>query len=226
MAIGSKVDYPTRPLAQRAFADQIAHVNKINYRPISTAKFAVFAGKWESEVLSQRRESTAINYRTHIRKHLIPSFGEYAIKDVTPELVQHFVARSRVSPKTTRNICITLQSMWATAKSWGYVAHNAMEGVVLPSSKRRQRLFASQQQIQLIITAAKEPYRTFYGLAAETGLRPGELCGLTLDDLDLQRGMLQVRQSAWRGKLGNPKTKDSIRVVELSPKRVRSWRSF
>jgi integrase len=53
-------------------------------------------------------------------------------------------------------------------------------------------------------------------LAAETGLRPGELCGLTLDDLDLQRGMLQVRQSAWRGKLGDLKTKDSLRVVELS----------
>jgi integrase len=43
------------------------------------------------------------------------------------------------------------------------------------------------------------------------------LCGLTLDDLDLQHGLLQVRQSAWRGKLGEPKTKDSTRVVELSP---------
>jgi integrase len=107
--------------------------------------------------------------------------------------------------------------MWATAKTWRYVTQNVMEGVVLRSSKWRQRFFASQQQIQLIIAAAKEPFRTLYGLAAETGLRPGELCGLTLDDLDLQHGLLQVRQSAWRGKLGEPKTKDSTRVVELSP---------
>ena len=48
------------------------------------------------------------------------------MKDVNPELVQHFVSRSPVSPKTTRNICITLQSMWATAKAWGYVAHDVM----------------------------------------------------------------------------------------------------
>jgi integrase len=48
-------------------------------------------------------------------------------------------------------------------------------------------------------------------------LRPGELCGLTVDDLDLQRGVLQARQSAWRGRLGDPKTAESIRVVELSP---------
>jgi len=137
----------------------------------------------------------------------------------------------QIEVKTTRNICITLQSMWATAKAWHYVAHNVMEGVVLPESKRRQRFFASQQQIQLIIASAKEPYRTFYGLAAETGLRPGELCGLTVDDLDLERGLLQVQRSAWRGKLGDPKTDDSIRVVELSPRAcehlktfLRSWR--
>jgi integrase len=215
--IGTRKDYPTKRLAQRALDRQIEHVNNVEYRPRPTATFAGFARKWEREVLSQFGPSTAINYRTHIRKHLVPFFGDYAMKDVNPEMVQHFVSASIASPKTTRNICITLQSMWTTAKAWGYVAHNVTEGVVLPSSKRRQRLFASQQQIQLIVGAAKEPHRTFYGLAAETGLRPGELCGLTLDDLDLQRGMLQVRQSAWRGKLGDPKTADSVRVVELSP---------
>ena len=61
------------------------------------------------------------------------------MKDVNPELVQHFVSCSTVSQKTTRNICITLQSMWATAKARHYVAHDVMEGVVLPDSKRRQR---------------------------------------------------------------------------------------
>ena len=99
----------------------------------------------------------------------------------------------------------------------GYVAHNLMEGVVLPDVKRVQRFFLSQREIQLILAKAQEPHRTWYGLAAETGLRAGELCGLTVEDIDLERGMLQVRQSAWRGKLGDPKTDESIRVVELSP---------
>jgi integrase len=38
--------------------------------------------------------------------------------------------------------------------------------------------------------------------------------------------MLQVRQSAWRGKLGDPKTDDSIRVVELSPQACAHLRTF
>jgi integrase len=116
--------------------------------------------------------------------------------------------------------------MLTTAKAWGYVAHNLMEGVVLPDVKRVQRFFLSQREIQLIRAKAQEPHRTWYGLAAETGLRAGELCGLTVDDIDLERGMLQVRQSSWRGKLGDPKTPESIRVVELSPQVCRHLRTF
>lgn len=76
-------------------------------------------------------------------------------------------------------------------------------------------------EIRSILAAASEPYRTFYGLLAETGLRVGELCGLTVEDVDLERAILQVRQSAWRGKLGDPKTDESTRVVEHLHERVR-----
>lgn len=116
--------------------------------------------------------------------------------------------------------------MWTTAKALGYVAHNLMEGVVLPDVKRVQRFFLSQPEIRRILATAREPHRTWYGLAAETGLRAGELCGLTVDDLDIERGILQVRQSAWRGKLGDPKTDDSIRVVELSPQACSHLKAF
>ena len=76
--------------------------------------------------------------------------------------------------------------------------------------------FSSTKEVRAIIEASSEPYRTFYGLAAETGLRAGEVCGITLDDLDFERRLLFVRQSAWRGRLGEPKTETSLRAVELS----------
>jgi integrase len=225
-AIGSKKDYPTKKLARRAFDDRIAHVNRIDYRPMPTAKFRDFAESWKANMLSQYGESTAINYRTHIWKHLVPFFGDYPMKDLNAEMIQHFVSRSTASAKTTRNICITLRSMLTTAKAWGYIAQDLMDGVVLPDVKRVQRFFLSQNEIRLILASAKEPERTWYGLAAETGLRAGELCGLTVDDLDLERGTLQVRLSAWRGKLGDPKTDESIRVVELSRQACSQLRKF
>lgn len=215
--LGSREDYPTKRLAQRALEERLAHVNKISYRPMPTAKFSDFAEKWEREVLTQFGESTAINYRTHLRKHLVPFFGAYPLKDITPEMVQHFVSSSKTSPKTTANICITLQSLWRKARGWNYVSHDVLDGVVLPAQKRVQRFFFSDAEIRLILSSAPEPFRTFYGLLAETGLRVGELCGITVDDVDLERSILQVRQSAWRGTLGDPKTDSSIRVIEISP---------
>jgi hypothetical protein len=52
------------------------------------------------------------------------------MKDMTSELVQLFVSGAKASPKTVRNICVTLQSMWRSARAWGYVAHDLMSGVV------------------------------------------------------------------------------------------------
>ncbi len=229
--LGTQKDYPTLRLAQRALDSQLSVINHVSYRPRPTATFAEFAASWEGKVLNQFEASTAINYRVHVKKHLVPFFGKYAMKDLTPELVQSFASGAKGSPKTVRNICATLQSMWRSARAWGYVTHDIMDGVVLAPPKRVQRFFFSAQEVTTIIAAAKEPHRTFYGLAAETGLRAGELCGLTVDDLDLERGLLFVRQSAWRGKLGDPKTDNSIRAVELSPQAVerltafiRSWR--
>jgi integrase len=144
----------------------------------------------------------------------------------TPELVQAFVSSSSVAPKTTKNICVTLQSMWRSAKAWGYSSCDIMAELVLPTQKRAQRFLFSQQEVRVILSAADEPYRTFYGLLAETGMRVSELCGLCVEDLDLVRDLLQVRQSAVRGKLGDPKTEESIRVIELSPQAVERLKMF
>jgi integrase len=176
--------------------------------------------------LGQLKPSTAENYRIHIRKHLKPFFGSHQMKDIYPELVQQFVAAQTASPKTLRNICVTFQSLWRSARAWGYVTHDAFDRIVMPAPRRAQRFFFLAEDVQKIITAAKEPHRTFYGLLAETGLRVGELCGLAVDDIDLERGLLVVRQSAWRGKLGSPKTDNSIRVINLSPQCIEHLRGF
>ena len=224
--LGTKKDYPTRRLALRAMAERIATINSLSYRPRPTATFSQFGTQWEATVLGQLKASTAQNYRIHLRKHLNPFFGPYQLKDIQPELVQRFVASLTASPKTVRNIVVTLQSLWRSATAWGYVMHDIFRGLVYPKTQRAQRFFFSVEDVQKIVGAAREPHRTFYGLLAETGLRVGELCGLTVDDIDLERRLLVVRQSAWRGKLVGPKTANSVRVVHLSPQCIEHLRGF
>lgn len=224
--LGNLKDYPTRRLALRALENRLSTVNSPTYRPRPTSTFDQFAIRWEASVLGQLRPSTAQNYRIHIRKHLKPFFGSFQLKDIQPELVQRFVASRAASPKTVRNICITLRSMWRSARAWGYVTHDAFDEIVMPAPRRTQRFSFSVEDVRKIVSTATEPHRTFYGLLAETGLRVGELCGLTVDDIDLEHRSLVVRQSAWRGKLGDPKTANGVRVIDLSPECVNHLRDF
>ena len=62
------------------------------------------------------------------------------------------------------------------------------------------------------------PLESFYWLAAETGMRAGELCGLRIEDLDLEQCVINVRQTVWRGRFQAPKTVNSIRQFAISPK--------
>lgn len=218
--LGTLAEYPTRKLAQRALDERLAIVNNPAYRARPTATFAEFATRWETTVLPQKARSTQTSYRSHLRRHIKPFFGPHLIKDIQPELVQAFISRVKLAPKSLRNLKVTFQSMWASARAWRYVAHDVIEGLALPRLRHRPQAFFSAEEVIRILAAASEPYKTFFWLAAETGMRAGELCGVRVDDLDLERGLVFVRQSAWRGKLQAPKTESAIRRFSVSPQLI------
>ena len=171
-------DFPTQKLAQRELVQRLARVNSPLYRGVSTIVFSQFTASWQERVLPQMKPSTAINYRAIIRKHLSPWLGNVQLSQISPEMVQDFVVKLPASPKTVRNVVNCLRSMWNTAESWGYVHYDPFRGMRLPQMARTERPYFTLEEIRDIIAAAPEPYRTFYWLAAETGLRAGELCGL------------------------------------------------
>jgi integrase len=140
------------------------------------------------------------------------------MREIGPEEVQRFVASVKLSGKTVKNIFATMQMLWKSARSWGYVAHDAVSDVVLPKRHRVSRRFFSVEEVQRILASTPQPLSTFYWLAVESGMRAGELCGLRVNDFDLERGLVSVRQSVWRGKFQSPKSENAVRCFALSPR--------
>lgn len=226
--LGTLKDFETKKQALRALKNQIerAGVNRDDYRPLQAAKFADFADRWEQKVVTQLKPSTQANFRSHLRKYLKPFFGEMHLREIRTEVIQQFVSSLSVSAKTAKNIVITLRVLWNSAKSWGYVDHDPFPGIRLPKSRSPRRMSFTIEEVQRILALADEPYRTFYWLAAETGLRAGELCGLRVDDLDLHQGRVTVNQSAWRGHILDPKSASGIRCFSLSRQMTLHLSSF
>jgi len=66
-----------------------------------------------------------------------------------------------------------------------------------------------------MIAVSKADTRVFFWIAAEAGLRAGELAGLRLNDAT--PNSITVCQAVWNGKVGTPKTDSALRTIAVSP---------
>ncbi len=211
--IGTKKEFPTRRLAQRELERILADVNNPTYRPAVSITFAQFAEQWKTQVLPQLKPSTQSTTRSQLKNQLA-YFDAFNLRDIQPAVVQTFATTCSVSPKTIRNAAMTLRSIWSTAKAWGYVSHDPFDGLRLPLLVKQEQPYFTANQMRRIIRRAEEPYQTLYWLAAETGLRAGELAGLQWDDV--KNCYIEVRRSVWGGKAQSPKTVNGIRTFAIS----------
>src|SRR3984957_10439069 len=75
----------------------------------------------------------------------------------------------------------------------------------------------AEEQLQRIIEAAEGQYRILFAVLAGTGMRIGEASGLHVDDLDLDNCVVHVRRGVWNGRELSPKTKNTIREIDIDP---------
>jgi integrase len=204
--LGTLQDYPTKRLALRELETKVADVNSVDYKPSPNIHFREFAAKWQDTVLVNHELSTQSSATSVIKTHLVPAFGAIPLKDISAEMLQTWVSRSKRKPKTIRNVVAMLRMMWNTAKAWKYVRHDPFDGLVYPKAEiPEEQAFFTEEEMRLLLGVSAEPLRSMFWMAAETGMRVGELCAVRWEDLDLATGKLTIAQSVWCGHFKLPK---------------------
>jgi integrase len=213
----------TKPLARRALREYVDAAN--NYQPQAikiqqmgkgAVAFAVFAVRWQEEVLIHKKASTASTVEGHIRNLLIPAFGKLAVGDVDSERVQSFLNRlvGKMSAKTISNVWATLRIMWNSAVAWKYVTGELR--VELPATRKLRMRCYSVEEVKRILAATKGAERSFFWLAAETGMRAGEIIALRASDVDAEKLSVEVSKALWGGIEDGPKTEAGLRSICIS----------
>ncbi|WP_434075967.1 site-specific integrase [Moorella naiadis (nom. illeg.)] len=133
-----------------------------------------------------------------------------------------------------RYIHVVLHEALSQARESGLILQNPVEAAKPPRHPKKKVQPLNPEQVKRLLETAKGDtlYPAFL-LALGTGLRRGEILGLRWQDLDLQKGTLQVRQSLIRTREGfkfeEPKTEKSRRQIPLPPsvvaalKRHKAW---
>jgi integrase len=97
------------------------------------------------------------------------------------------------------------------------------------TAPREGRSLTVEQARTLLDAAAGDRLEALWLCGLMLGLRPGELCGLLWEDVDLDAATLQVRRSLKNERaglrLGEPKTRRSYRGLDLPPVVVEALRA-
>jgi len=217
--LGTQKELPTDKLAYRELEKKVAHVNEVPYRPTLSSDFASFADRWQTSVMVTHKRSAQSSEASHIKKHLLPRFGELTMKVIEsdPEAVQAWVSGLKLEPKSVKNIVTTARLMFDSAREWRYVTYNPFDKLRLkPQGLKDEEFALSLEQIRAIIEAAPEPYKTLYWILGETGIRAGEALALGFEHLDLKERLIFIRRKVWRGELETVKSRKGVRSFAIS----------
>ena len=220
--VGTTKDLPAKALARRVADRMIDHVNEPNYMPGKVATVREFSETYRANVCPTFKPSTCESTRSLCRIYIEPVLGSCRLDQVKSEVPQLLVNELRLrglSRKTIRNALSALASMLRAARDWNYLAAQLdWQELRLPVEElqKPQRYFTPDES-QRIIDATPEPWNICFAFMAYLGLRTSEVVGVAWDHIDLEAGVLRVRQSNWRGKLLTVKSKSSIRDLPLPP---------
>jgi integrase len=194
--------------------------------------FAEVAKTYMTDIGPQLSISTVRQRSSHLNAHLLPRFGPMALMAIEVPTLQRFVTElsAKVSRKSILNVLGTLTAVLSYAKKSGIRVPEIPERSLAIAGDRdgTEAVYFKTTVVQQILAAAREPYRTIFMLAAVTGLRAGELLGLTVTDIDFERLLICPRKQAddRTRVLRELKTKKSRTAVPITQETATALRNY
>lgn len=176
------------------------------------------------------RNNTKMYYTQLFTKHIEPSLGKKKLKDITQLNIKALLKeldQKGYHYETKNKVRIMLLDMFDKAMIDNYVLKNPCKGIRLARDEKKDiRVFSREEQAEFFECSKGTFYDNLFTVAVLTGLRQGEICALTWDDIDFEKKEISVTKTLLYQKLEGdiqkefhlnpPKTKTSKRIVPIS----------
>lgn len=173
------------------------------------------------------KASTLEIYKSRLEANIYPAIGHLKLCDIPPtELgIRMKLLAGEQSGSTKRGLVNVVKAVFESAVRDGVLdaGANPAQFLVRPQHDHRPQLpedVYSASQIKLIVSSASAAlgpgFGNFIAVLAYTGMRPGELCALRWDSVNLEQGHVEVKGTVHRGEITAPKSRAGRRRVELN----------
>jgi integrase len=195
--------------------------------PNSRMRFSEAAELWLAGPVLDLRLTTQAGYRGAVEQHLLPRYRNRRLDGITADDLAGLVRELRGEGKSEATIAAVLGAVGRiykfAARRLGFTGVSPIT-LMLASERpkvslaKRSPIF-TPEQIEQTLAAASEPYLTLFTVAALSGARVSEICGLTwldvrLDDLD-DADITFAWQVDRKGNRRPTKTDGSARTVPI-----------
>lgn len=184
---------------------------------------------WKEEKRQFVKKSTFAVYSLIVETHLLPAFGH--LTEIIEKDVQDFVLHKLnggLSQKTIKDMLIVLRMILKYGAKKNYCVYAPID-VIFPTDRERQELEVLSITNQKKIMRFVEDNFTFRNLGIficlSTGVRIGEICALTWEDIDTENSIIHIRKTIQRIYI----RENGVRHTELmidTPKTVTSIRDI
>lgn len=182
---------------------------------------------WINNIVGDLAPNTRRNYRERYKFNIQPIIGRMQLSEVKPmhcKMVLNSMDKDYAG-STIRQTYICMGTMLKSALMNDLIIKHPMNGVryTKPVRAPSDIKFLTIDEQNKFLEAAKRSHNYYqYALILETGLRTGEMIGLTWDAIDFEKRTLTVtktleyrhKQGYWRA--GPPKTEHSYRTIPLT----------
>jgi integrase len=197
---------------------------------------------WKTDKKLYVKKSSFSAYVLLIENHLLPAFGDK--KTIEEAEVQTFVFQKLeqgLSQKTIKDILIVLKMVLKFGAKNKWLEHRPFD-IQFPTEREKYSIEVLSRTNQKKMMSYIETHFTFRNVGVyiclSAGIRIGEVCALTWEDIDTDNGVINIRKTIQRIYLiedgdrktelilDTPKTKNSIRTIPMSRDLLRMLKPF
>lgn len=184
---------------------------------------------WLADKVKYVKRSTYAAYALIVDKHILPAFGDMSI--VEESNVQRFVfdkLQAGLSHKTIKDILVVFKMILKFGAKYNLCPYLQFD-VKFPTVRESNEIEVLSQANHRKIMKYVQDNFTFKNLGIficlSTGVRIGELCALTWDDIDISKGVIVVRRTIQRIYVSENGIKKTEIIID-TPKTATSMREI
>ncbi len=213
---------------QKKMNDALHQIDEGTYTEPSRLTLSQWLDIWLKEYTGGIKEQTLVQYESVSRNHLKPNLGHVKLSALKPHMIQtlynRLVREMKKSPKTVKNINGVLHKVLQQAVLLQYIPVNPCQAVQLPKVHKANIQALTEAQIRDFLKDIQGSlYEDILKVDLFTGMRQGEIMGLTWDRVDFNTGtilidrqMILERKRGGAYKFASTKT-DRARKIKPAP---------